>query len=376
MGFRQYGQSDERRRRVLLDEREEGLSGPHRKSGDASEAAICHTAKPRRNYAETAQREKQLRIIDLIPKRYWTLSVLFLLGVLTIVVIEALFIQKIDGVRFLVEGGEAFEVTGRGTLGGWFASMLHAAGAAMAILIYVLRRHKSDDYRGRYRMWIGTSVVLLLVSINASTHFHLVISPFITRLTGSVLATAPDWWWMAVCLMVGLLGFARIAAEMRNCRTAVVSLSLALVLYGLAVSLELGAWATGIAFLNQLYFSASMLFGHLMLSFSLVLNARFVYFDAQGSIVVSSNPAGVEVPPRPESNKATKKQTTQVSSNVKTEEVLATKPEHDQSLSEGAEPEVILFEEADQESPASPRKLTKAERRRLRKQQRQKKRVA
>lgn len=376
MGFRQYGQSDERRRRVLLDEREEGLSGPHGKSDDTSEAVLCHTAKPRRNYAETAQREEQLRITDLIPKRYWTLSVLFLLGVLTIVVIEALFIQRIDGVRFLVDGGEAFEVTGRGTLGGWFASMLHAAGAAMAILIYVLRRHKSDDYRGRYRMWIGTSVALLLVSINTSTHFHLMISPFMTRLTGSVLASNRDLWWMVACLMAGLLGFARIATEMRNCRAAVVSLSLALVLYGLAVSLELGAWATGIVFLDQLYFSASMLFGHLMLSFSLVLNARFVYFDAQGSMVVSSNPAGAEAKPRPESNKVSKKQVTQVPSKVKTEEVLATQPEHDQPLTEGTDPEVILFEEADQEGPTSPRKLTKAERRRLRKQQRQKKRVA
>lgn len=40
-----------------------------------------------------------------------------------------------------------------------------------AVFVYRIRRHKLDDYRGEYRIWLPVCAALALISLNASTHW-------------------------------------------------------------------------------------------------------------------------------------------------------------------------------------------------------------
>ena len=42
-----------------------------------------------------------------------------------------------------------------------------------ALLVYVIRRHKMDDYRGRYRLWLWCAAALLIALAGCtSAHSH------------------------------------------------------------------------------------------------------------------------------------------------------------------------------------------------------------
>ena len=47
----------------------------------------------------------------------------------------------------------ALDITARGSLAGWFSSLMLLAAAVMALLIHAVRKHRADDYQGRYRVW-------------------------------------------------------------------------------------------------------------------------------------------------------------------------------------------------------------------------------
>ena len=48
----------------------------------------------------------------------------------------------------------------------WFSSALLATCAVFGLLTYQLRRHRVDDYRGRYRMWCWVVPLFLLASVD------------------------------------------------------------------------------------------------------------------------------------------------------------------------------------------------------------------
>lgn len=286
MEFRRSGQSNQRRRRVLKDDPsaaagEGSGEGPARKSRGGS---------PLRQYSDHALAEHQLRVTDLIPQRAWTYSVLLLGGLFLIVATQTLFLHhSLAESLFGKNNLTAFDPTRTGSIAGWISSMLLGLSAAFGTIVFSLRRHKIDDYRGRYRVWLPLIGLFLATSLDASTGLHRAgrgLLEIVARKygQGASLGSYPHFWWVAICLFGATVVGVRLAIEMRQSRAAVLKLVLALGCYGALACVEWNMVAAGLGEVTIVAASGARLLGDLCLCLSTATFARYVYLDAQGII--------------------------------------------------------------------------------------------
>ena len=293
MQFRRSGQRAERRRRVLIDETVTApMASQQATAGAGAESAAPDPAELR-NYAEAALAIHQPRVTDLIPTRRWTLAVLLLTALTIISGLEALY-GRLSGARGLrgLSGWEALDPSQSASLAGWFSSVLLGAASLGGVLIYSLRRHKIDDYRGRYRLWLWIAALLTLGSIDAVTGLHqAAIDLALQFAKWPVSASAAAFWDALYAVALGAVGI-RLAIEMRQCRTATCTLAAAAASYLLAAGLGPERMPGNDPLLATMAVTTATMLGHLGLSFSIGLYARYVDLDAQGALPVRRRVSG------------------------------------------------------------------------------------
>ena len=301
MQFRRSGQRDERRRRVLRDDPSDG------KSGDAD--AVNKTGKTdavARAYSRAAVAETETRVADLIPVRPGAVAMLALLGLAAAVGVETLYVMSIDWKASMsADSLAALDVAAKGSLAGWFSSLLLGLSAVAASLVYIIRRYKVDDYGGRYRLWLWAAGLLALASVDAGTNLHLALAAGWTKATGFVLG--PDgagWWMLSLAVVYGAMGL-RAAIDMRRSRGAVAALIAGAAAYAVAGFL---IWTRPLLdpMLSAMAGSSCSLIAHLALLLSMGLFARYVLLDARGLLPVRPNRRRRKQKPVPKDGAETK----------------------------------------------------------------------
>ncbi|HEX5103691.1 MAG TPA: hypothetical protein VFV87_07780, partial [Pirellulaceae bacterium] len=216
MDFRR-GQLDERRRRVLMDEI---ASPPPAADSPEAQPAPAGSAKgPVRAYSSAVLADRQPKVTDFVPVRPFAAIILVLLGLTGVAAIETIHIY----LQTLASGPPpellaALDVSRTGSLAAWFSSLLLALGAVGALVIFGVRAHRVDDYRGRYRIWLWTAAALGWASLDATTQMHgalgFGVSVFaLQQLGGPSAAAAVTMGWLAVyALLLGTLAI-RVAIE-------------------------------------------------------------------------------------------------------------------------------------------------------------------
>jgi hypothetical protein len=151
-------------------------------------------------------------------------------------------------------------------------------------LVFSIRRHKLDDYRGRYGLWLWAMFVCLIASIDSTASLHQVVRGTLVALTGTPLVGDGSVWWVGcgVCLF-GIVAI-RVFLDMRACPGACVALGLGVNCYLLATMTHLGFLHVIDDVVTVMLHSTSLLLGHLMLLFSFLVYSRYVFLDAQGQI--------------------------------------------------------------------------------------------
>jgi hypothetical protein len=153
-------------------------------------------------------------------------------------------------------------------------------------LIYAVRRHRLDDYRGRYRMWLCMVPVLLLLSLEQTAALSETLQSSLRAWTGwGILESGRSYWPLLLAGLLGLLA-SRLAIETWRCRLATAGV-------GLALALAWASSAVGLGWL-QLESDAALvavraglrLSGILALVSSMALYARQVILLAEGALVV------------------------------------------------------------------------------------------
>jgi hypothetical protein len=280
MQFRQ-----QRRRRVWPDEASATAAAPTAERPGSKSAG---SGEPAETYTEHARRDAQPRLTDLIPVRYRTLTLLYLGGACLLGVLECLY-ARLDSLAVHVarEALGVFDLANRGSFAAWYSSLLLSLTAATAGLLFSLRRHRIDDYRGRYRIWIWGTLGLLLLAINQTSHVDDLVRQLATQAAASAGIQA-GWMWPALCLTVALAALARISFEMRPSRG-----SLALVWLGA------GSWLLSASdvVLNLADPAAQVMLavglkvlGQLTLLAAHVAYARYVLLDAHGLLAARVRP--------------------------------------------------------------------------------------
>ena len=208
---------------------------------------------------------------DLVPKSYLAIGLLFLAGLTSIAGLAAaqLYLRELAewGTK---DGVAAFELGGRGSLASWLGSLWLALAGLGSLLIYSIRRHKLDDYRGHYRWWLVAGIAWLVMSIDAITGLHDLFRAAMTRFTGYSAPASGHAWWIGCWGLLLAATVVRLLLDMRACRIALVTIALALAAWsaGLAVQLS-GASLRSIP--TALVAETLKLSGHLLLLLGVTL---------------------------------------------------------------------------------------------------------
>ncbi len=244
-------------------------------------------------------------------------------------------------------------------------------------MVYLLRRHKVNDYRGHYRLWLWVSAWCLAASLETATEIHQALQAIVLALPFSLSAEELNWGWLIGVSLGGLVLAVRMSIEVResywtNCfwLPAVAAYS-AVMLLAFDVSWihnVLPAPLTGGLLLVN---------GHTALVATVWMEARHVFRDAQGMLPAKKV--------KPVSVTATIEESP-VQEAVADEPVFE-EPE-DEKIADSAEEEYLLAEETvdmvaeenweetadDLQEQRIRRKQQRAERKRLRRQQRKERR--
>lgn len=159
---------NDRRRRWLADD------SPADEHDDSAETAepkerAAQTRQDQRPYQSAARAALARPLRNLFPQRPGTLTALAFLGLAAVGALAGahIWVQQLEvGPRGNLE---LLDLAAAGNLSHPLAALLLTSSAALALAVFSLRRHRVDDYHGRYRVWLWTSLGCLLAALFETT---------------------------------------------------------------------------------------------------------------------------------------------------------------------------------------------------------------
>ncbi|MGI9427281.1 MAG: hypothetical protein ACR2NM_01390 [Bythopirellula sp.] len=302
-------------------------------------------------YGAGANIENHPQVTSFVPRRFRTLSLIALGGIAIGVVAElvAHYSGTLSELIKVVTATEIIDVFSN-RLVAWTSAMLLLLTAAYRRLVLSLRRHRVDDLRGRYRVWRTASWAMVILSLNTVLAAHTLVARYLGDLVAWQLLPAHVGWWLVPAALVGgWIGF-KLIADTRECRGALVSYLLAAACLTAAGIYSAGWSPLWAADWPELLSRSLPLGGYTFILVGSLLYARYVVLDVQGLIEHKSASAAAAG----HADKAPIKIATPLEQETAAEE-------SDTSWVDGTEPEI------DDQQHAN-RRLSKAERKRLRKQ--------
>ena len=300
-------------------------------------------------YGAGANIENHPQITDYIPRRMRMLGLMLsagaVLGVLAEVVAHhANFLSGFFASGTDIDLAEVFSTR----LIAWTSASVLLVASAYAHIIYLLKRHRIDDLKGRYRVWRTASLFAVLLSANCFGAFHNLFASLLSNSTGWQFLQNDTGWWLLPSLLVGGYVLAKLIIDAAECRAALTAFLLAFACFTVAALGTIG-WSPTT---NSLWLGTITrtlpLAGYLLSLMGCLLTARFVVLDVQG-LIEHDAPEISNVRKVFNSNHTTAKEP----------EVSVEEEESESAWIDGSHPE------DDYDRP-----LSKAERKRLRKQQR------
>lgn len=280
--FRQGSLRDDRRRRALVEDAAAATDG----GGLSSKAARRSATKEPVLYTERARVECHPRTSDFIPRRNWVLALICLLGLLAIGGLLGLHYaigqSELKGIATL----RAFDVSARSSIAGWLCAILLLASSVLSVLIYSVRRFRLDDYRGRYRLWLWVATAWLVMSVEAVAGLSDAVQTLLPHWTAQLgPANGLAWWLGPWGLAMGALAL-RTVLEVRLRRGV-------LFVFVLGGGLQIAApiiEAAGVRLpieQTALLTAGCRLFGIWFVVISLLLYARRVILEGNGQVAAT-----------------------------------------------------------------------------------------
>jgi len=346
---------DGRRRRVLNDE-------VRTASGICLAAGAMAADPDAPRYGEQAGVEHHPQVTDFVPRRKRAMLSM-LAATLGAAAAGQALVQFAPQVAQAVPGMTA-DVSAQlaGGMTAWISAMALLAAAGLARVIYSLRRHRVDDYRGRYRAWRWVAWTAMAASLSAVVGLHTIVAGMAQAATSWSLTASGAEWWLAPVALVGGWVFVRMVLDMAESRTSLAPTLVGATCYGVAAAGALGWSPAMLGDSAGVLVNSLPLAGHAFVLAGLMSFGRYVVLDVQGLIDHASRRAA-----KPKKVKMTAP--TETSSNSVKSPAAATLP---MRAAPAAAQHGEWTDAADDqdEDDASPRRLSKADKKRLRKQNR------
>jgi hypothetical protein len=276
--FRRASFHRDRRRRIFADE--SLVAAPI--AGESGEMSSTAVERKSEHYGDAEFLDHQIGLIDLlVVRQLWVIGLLALLvgGLIAALVYLDFWTNEIWSAA---DRPAAFKLGAAGSFGAWCSCALLFIAAAMAMAIHGVRRHRIDDYDGRYRVWIWAAAGCALMSADAVAGLCEAFQLTMIRLTGTVLVgDGRIWSWFPGLILLCVVG-ARLAIDMWQCRLSTLTSFFSIVCYCLCAAIG-GGWLSFNDGTEPAIVAAAFKLGaDLLLLVSLAMHARFVLLDAEG----------------------------------------------------------------------------------------------
>ena len=214
----------DRRRRVLYSAAAD--TGPSTAASRREAARLREARRPAATYGSRVQRRLRGRWFGLVPVRRRTMSMVAGSIAAIALMLCAAHYASVAWPSLVDHGDIArpLRLDRPDSFGRWFIGTLMIASAGAAFLIYQLRRHRLDDFRGHYRVWRLVLVVMLLASLNSVVSLVDWSGAILDALVGRRVALAGADWIRIVVSLGGVILLLRLIAEVRHCRSALLAI--------------------------------------------------------------------------------------------------------------------------------------------------------
>jgi hypothetical protein len=213
------------------------------------------------------------------------LAALFAGGLVSIAALQAAYYFAVHSPLWASGSLAAADLARSNSLAGWCSAFIMFAAGVTALFIYSLRRYRLDDYRGRYRVWLGAAALWMIMSIDGLANIRSAVRALGIAFSGYTGPGDGVVWWLAPWSMLILWFGIRMVLDVRACRTATASLVLgyAAVIAGFVLPQVAIALAAEQA---VMLIAACDLLGRWLLFCGQVAYARHVLFEAHGRLPV------------------------------------------------------------------------------------------
>lgn len=267
----------------------ESADATDRPVGDRPDQAATGPA-----YANTVGHDGGRRVVDLLPHGRVALTLAILAALMSVGLLSAVDIWSPSIGTLLGDPQlEVLRLDAQRGIAPWLASMLLAGCAPLAWLIYSLRRHRVDDYNGRYRVWLWIGLASLVGSMLESSDLGLLLKAACRRACGvcSLEATAV---WNSCGALLLVAAALRLLIEVRHSRPAIAAWTasgVALVLSTAMVS----PWLEIVVTAFPPAARACWLVGYVFFLATLLLYVRFVRLQIEGVVALPKRVRKVRV---------------------------------------------------------------------------------
>ena len=236
-------------------------------------------------YTDAAGVENHPQVTDFIPRRVRTYVGLMLAGLGSIALLAVLHNQSaVIASALHSQSISAFDLQSPGNLGSLLSGAMLAVCTLLSLLVYSLRRHRVNDYRAHYRVWLWVTIGCAALTVASVTQLHHVWCQAITALTGWGALEGNAVWWIIPVSLIGLLVANRLVREVAERPFSLTMLLCAIVCYTLSVVSQNMSLVETLAPHSVLVSAISNLLGHLFLLTSMTWYTRYVILDVQGLI--------------------------------------------------------------------------------------------
>ncbi len=201
-------------------------------------------------YSQAVRKPCQQRMVQLIPVRRGTLSIV--LSCMWLLWGALLFSHYWIFTRFdastltaaekaasfaTLPIAQLFHLRSSHSIAQWLTTQLWMLTAVAAWMIFQLRRHKLDDYRARYRIWVILAIAAAFSSFEASSSGLLLLGLSIDSWAQREIGYAG--WPLVLAIFASIIGVIgiRLCSELKSAPMSVVSWVLGLVAWGFAALL-------------------------------------------------------------------------------------------------------------------------------------------
>ncbi len=289
MQFRRSGQRDERRRRVILEDRPE--ADILQSSGRDDDALASHESTVPQlavRYDAHFENVPQHRFVDLLPKKSWALALFGALLFATIGGLGHLHSQTPHlADRLGSDAVTPLRLEAPNGIAVWMASSFFIFSAVACYQIYMIRRHRNDDYRGTYRVWLWTAGIFMLASLETTVQIRIFVDRLLSHSLGKPPLAHEQGWWIICIWTLFTAVCIRLFFEVRDSWAARSAGALAIISYVASTLIALDIVGNSSSSQASSLQAICVLMGHTSLLMVVLSYGRFVVLESMGQLKLS-----------------------------------------------------------------------------------------